>query len=132
MGGAVNTAEAVTYLRELATSERRRFVEPGTTPYIEALELAVTALEDRGKANTQMVGHILDELWELAKLSESLSPAPWSPYEEQPCMLRDARGRSVAGFALVEDADGIANLRNRLASVLAKWVDGSTPEVTDS
>lgn len=114
-------SEAITHLRYLAEDERRRLVEPGTTPYIEALELAIILLEGRMKAVEQLFGRILDELWELAKLTKSLSPAPWSTYDERPEVLRDAHGRSVAGFALSEDAEGIIKLRNRLSSILAEW-----------
>lgn len=114
-------AEAIGHLRYLADDERRRLVEPGTTPYIDALELAITALEGRMRAVESLFGRVLDELWELAELSKFLSPAPWSAYDERPLVLRDAHGRSVGGFALAGDAEGIVKLRNRLSGVLAGW-----------
>jgi hypothetical protein len=39
-------AVAIVYLQELAADERRRLVDGNTTPYIEALELAIAALGD--------------------------------------------------------------------------------------
>jgi hypothetical protein len=46
----VSPAEAIERLRELADDQRRRLVEGRTTPYIEALELAIAALGREGQA----------------------------------------------------------------------------------
>lgn len=42
----MSPAEAVYYLQELVASERQQLVKPkvATTPYIEALELAISVL----------------------------------------------------------------------------------------
>lgn len=45
----MSPAEAVDYLQRLVASERQHLVKPkvATTPYIEALELAIAALREK-------------------------------------------------------------------------------------